>query len=211
MPELAGFRVASWDTPLRVNPNRQPGRWNHGGAGPTQYIALHPLATWAEYLRWHGLREEYAIAEIRLAVWAIRAIVDDIHVLRFDNADELGLQPEDLISDDWSACQDAGEKLRSDSSAPKILETPSAALPGARNLVILGARVTIPYSFEPVDAIDLPVTLAAAAARPPRSLLELVRFRGEPHPEYEAWKAGIPYRLVEPTDAVLANDARASK
>jgi RES domain-containing protein len=206
--EVAGFRVASWDTPLRVNPNRQPGRWNYEDSGATQYIALHPLATWAEYLRWHDLRDPAALQGIRLAVWAIRVDLEDALEIHYDNASDLGLTAEDLVSDDWSACQAAAERLSKDRSAPKVLETPSAALPGARNVVILEERVAVPYSFEPIDPIDMPVTLAAAGARPPASLLELVRFRGQPHLELEAWRRGEPFRLVEPPDAVLADDAR---
>lgn len=210
MPELAGFRVASWDTPLRANPNRLPARWNYAGSGATQYIALHPLATWAEYLRWHDLRDPVALRGLRLGVWAIRLVVDDALVIRYDNASVLGLRAEDLISDDWTVCQAAAERLRSDRGAPKVLETPSAALPGARNIVILDARVGVPYSFEPFDPIDLPVTLAAAGARPPDSVLELVRFRGQPHAEFEAWQRGELFELVEPSDDLLAEDLRSA-
>jgi RES domain-containing protein len=207
MPERAGFRVASWDTPLRANPNRQAGRWNLAGSPATQYIALHPLATWAEYLRWHDLRDPDSFKHLRLGVWAIRVIVDGHQVLHYDNAASFELDPEDLISDDWSACQQAAERLRANRSAPKVLITPSAALPGARNVVILDARVAVPYTFEPIDSVDLPVTLAAAGARPPESILDLVRFRGEPHAEFEAWKRGERFQLVEPPDALLAKDA----
>lgn len=210
MPEYAGFRIASWDTPLRVNANRQAGRWNQADSGPTQYIALHPLATWAEYLRWHDLRDREALRNIRLAVWAIRVIVDDVFELRYDNADELGLRAEDLVADDWTPCQDVAERLRTDRLATHVLITPSAALPGARNVVILDARAPLPYSAEPIDDIDLPVTLAAAGARPPASLLQLVRFRGDPHAEYEAWRRGDPFELIEPSDSVLAEDARSA-
>lgn len=210
MPELAGFRVASWDTPLRVNPNRQPGRWNLADSGATQYIALHPLATWAEYLRWHDVRDPDALQQIRLGVWAIRVIVEDVLVVDFDNVSTLGLdlRPEDLISDDWSGCQAAAEKLRADRAAPKVLETPSAALPGGRNIVILEPRVAIPYRGEPIDEVDMPVTLVAAGAHPPMSLLELVRFRGEAHPEFETWQRGEQFTLIEPSDSLLAQDAR---
>ena len=200
--------MASWDTPLRVNPNRQPGRWNYADSGATQYIALHPLATWAEYLRWHDLRDPESLREIRLGVWAIRVIADDVLVVGFDNAGTLGLRPEDLISDDWAGCQAAAERLRADPGAPKVLETPSAALPGGRNVVILDARVAIPYGAEPVDEVDVPVSLAAAGARPPTSVLDLVRFRGEPHSEFEAWQRGEQFTLVEPSDALLADDVR---
>jgi RES domain-containing protein len=207
MTELAGFRVASWDTPLRVNPNRNAGRWNRAGQGVTQYIALHPLATWAEYLRWHGVRDETSAMQHRLGVWAIRVIADDLLILDFDNAQDLGLQPADLVADDWQPCQQVAERLRHDPGAPKLLQVPSAALPGARNLVILEERIAIPYSQEPIEPIDTPVTLAAAGARPPGSLIELVRHRGDPHAELQAWEAGVPYRLVEPSDGLLADQA----
>lgn len=208
MPEFVGFRVASWDRPLRVNPNRQPGRWNRAGSPPTQYIALHPLASWAEYLRWHDLRDPRRIGEIRLGVWAIRVIVDDVRVVRYDTASSIGLRAEDLVDDDWTQCQAAADRLRADRAAPKVLQTPSAALPGALNIVILGPRVAIPYRLEPIDSGDLPVTLAAAGARPPTSLLGLVRYRGEEHPELAAWQRGERFELIEPGDALLAEEAR---
>lgn len=208
MPELIGFRVASWDTPLRVNPNRHPGRFNHANSGATQYIALHPLATWAEYMRWHDLREPGALSEIRLGVWAIKVIVDELLSVNYDNAATLDLDPGDLISDDWTACQVAAERLRSDRNAPKVLRTPSAALPGTSNIVILQPRVAIPYSARPLDPIDMPVTLCAAGARPPESLLDLVRFHGQEHIEHQAWQRGEPYQLSEPPDTLLAQNAR---
>ena len=207
MRELHGFRVSSWDTPLRVNPNRQAGRWNQPDSAPTQYIALHPLGTWAEYLRWHELREPAQLTEIRLGVWAIKAQVEDALTVGFENAAVLDLDPAALVSDDWGPCQAAAERLRRDRTGPKALIVPSAALPGARNLVILEARVAVPYNLSPVDVVDTPVTLAAAGARPPLSLLDRVRFRGEAHAEFEAWRAGETYTLVEPTDALLAEES----
>lgn len=209
MPELAGFRLASWDTPLRANPNRHEARWNRAGAGATQYISLHPLAPWAEYLRWHGIETWDRARELRLGIWAIRVIADDIVNVTYETARSLGLEPEDLISDDWSACQLAADRIRADRGSGKILRTPSAALPGTRALVILEPRVAIPYSFEPIDSVDMPLTLAAAGARPPRSLLDLVRHRGQPHAEFEAWNRGDRYELIEPPDALLADDLRA--
>jgi RES domain-containing protein len=205
--EFAAFRVASWDTPLRVNPNRHPGRWNHAGAPATQYLALHPLGTWAEYLRWHGIRDADRARQLRLGVWAIRINADDLLDIGFDDAHNLGLRPEDLVADDWGPCQAAAERLRSDRTRPNALRVPSAALPGARNLVIFEPRVACPYTLEPIDTVDTPVTLAAAGARPPESLLPLICHHGEAHDELLAWRAGIPYQLLEPTDELLAASA----
>ncbi len=208
MAELVGFRVASWDTPLRVNPNRQAGRYNYAESAATQYISLHPLASWAEYIRWHDLRDPHALREIRLGVWAIRILAEDPLALDFDGAEAQGIAAKDLISDDWSRCQALGERLRGDPRAPKLLRVPSAALPGARNVVILGPRVAVPYSFTPIDPIDLPVTLCAAGARPPESLLGLVRYREQDHAEYQAWQRGESYDLIEPADTLLAKELR---
>ena len=208
MPELIGFRLASWDTPLRVNPNRHEGRWNKAGSGATQYIALHPLAPWAEYLRWHGIKKWQVARELRLGVWALRVIDEEILDVTYETAGDLGLQPEDLVSDDWSPCQDAAERIRADRSSRRVLRTPGAALPGTQNIVILEPRVAIPYSRSPIDIVDVPITLVAAGARPPESLLPLVRHRGEPHPELDTWRAGLRFELVEPSDTLLAEDVR---
>ncbi len=108
MTELVGFRVASWDTPLRVNPNRQAGRYNYAESAATQYISLHPLASWAEYIRWHDLREPAALREIRLGVWAIRVIAQDLLVLDYNSAEAQEIRAEDLISDDWGPCPGPG-------------------------------------------------------------------------------------------------------
>lgn len=208
MPELAGFRIAAWDTPLRANANRHPGRWNRAGAPATQYISLHPLGPWAEYLRWHDIRTWERAREVRLGVWVIRHDDAEIFDVTFESAPRLGLHADDLVDDDWTACQEAAERLRGDRSAPKVLRTPSAALPGTTNIVILEPRVGIPYSATPLDRVDLPVSLAAAGARPPQSLLPLVRYRDQPHAELEAWRRGERFQLVEPADALLAEDVR---
>jgi RES domain-containing protein len=206
--ELAGFRLASWDTPLRANPNRNEGRWNRAGSGATQYISLHPLAPWAEYLRWHGIATWAQARELRLGMWAIRVMVEHMFDVTYENAATLGLDAHDLVADDWSPCQMAAERLRADRTAPKVLRTPSAALPGTKAIVILEPRVAIPYTLDPLDEIDLPVTLVAAGGRPPRSLLELVRHRGQPHEEFEAWQRGESFELAEPRDDLLAEDVR---
>lgn len=205
MPELVGFRVASWDTPLRVNPNRQPGRFNGVESPATQYLGLHPLGSWAEYLRWHGLRHPGELREIRLGVWAVRVIAEKLLVIDYDNAEEHGIRPEDLISDDWTRCQALGDRLRADHRGPRVLQVPSAALPGARNIVMFGPRVAAPYSLDPIDpTVDVPMALCAAGGRPPESLLQLVRYRGEDHAGYRAWRAGRRYELREPADTLLA-------
>lgn len=52
--EAIGWRLASWDTPLWVGPNRRAGRYNRLGGDPTQYLSWHPWGPWAELLRWES-------------------------------------------------------------------------------------------------------------------------------------------------------------
>lgn len=196
MPELAGFRVSDWDTPLRVNPNRSEGRFNRDGSSATQYVALHPLTPWAEYCRYHDLSPEQA-EQRRLRVWAIRVIVPEIVEVEFDNATDHGLRSEDLVDDDWSACQDLADRFRTDPAGPKAIKVPSAALPGTRNIVIFGERVSIPYLWEPIDEVDMPTAIVAENARPPAGLLPLIRYRGDTHPEFDAWSQGQSFSFAD--------------
>jgi hypothetical protein len=184
------FRIAGWDTPLWVNPNRSAYRFNRSGQDATQYLALHPLGPWAEYLRGENRRTPELLAGLRARLWAIR-IPDDVveRVLGFDGARGFGLEPEDLVADDHERCRAFADALRNDRSAPPLLRVPSAALPGTENLVVFGPRVAIPWNVEPIDESELSVSVAAEQARPPDALLDLVRFRGEPHAGLDAWRS----------------------
>ena len=75
---------------------------------------------------------------------------------------------------------------------------PSAALPGTRNLVLLGPRVAVPYDLTPVAEVDIPASITADGARPLHTLLEAVRHYGDPHAEFEAWRRGQPFEFSEP-------------
>ena len=78
------------------------------------------------------------------------------------------------------------------------LIVPSAALPGTQNIVLFGARVASGYLARPLSALDVPASITAEAGRPPESLPEIVRYRGEPHPELVAHELGRPFRFTEP-------------
>ena len=188
-----GFRISDWDTPLRVNPNRSPGRYNHAGSPATQYFGLHPLTPWAEYMRYHGLRDAEELANRRLSIWAVRLDVADAPSITFENASTFGLEPWDLVSADHSACRELADRLRNDSTGPQTVVVPSAALPGTRNVVVLGERAPIPYLWTPIDEVDLPVSIVAAAAQPPLDLIPFVRHGDEAHREFEAWARGERY------------------
>lgn len=193
-----GFRIANWDTPLRPNPHRSPGRYNRAGSPPTQYIALHPLTPWAEYLRANDLRVPEQSADLQLNLWALRVDLTEAVEVGFENCfAAFEIEPEDLVGDDHSECQALADRLRADSSEPKALIVPSAALPGTRNLVILAAREAIPYQWTPIDSGDIPACALTKASQPPDGLLEKVRFVGEPHAELEAWGEGRRYELSD--------------
>src|SRR5207249_486426 len=108
---------------------------------------------------------------LRLRMWVLRIPAEEIFDLNYDSAPELHLEPHQLISDDYGACQDLGDRCRTDAALPKILRVPSAALPGTRNIVIFGARVAVEYLREPIDEMDIPTTVAAENAQPLATLL----------------------------------------
>jgi RES domain-containing protein len=198
LSEAVAFRIASWDSPLRVNQNRSPGRFNDAGSPATQYFCLHPLGPWAEYLRANALRDPDRLAERRLRIWALRIQLADVARIDFLNADEFGLHgAEDLIADDHSACRALGDRLRTDPGGAKAICVPSAALPGTENIVIFGERVQIPYSWSPISAIDIPACVVAERSEPPPGVVSLVRYAGDPHPGLEAWREGRTYRFVD--------------
>jgi len=200
-----GFRISDWDSPLRPGAHRSAGRYHRPGSPPTQYISLHPLGPWAEYLRYHDLRRPEDIADRRLTVWALRVDLANALEVTFENSLEIleefsaGVRPSSsyLVADDYIACQEFADRLRSDASAPKQIVVPSAALPGARNLVILGARESIPYEWKPIDAGDIPACAITHASEPPDAVLERVRFVGEPHAELQAWEQGWRYEGLD--------------
>ena len=194
--QLLGFRVSGWDEPFWVNENRWARRFNKPFMGPVQYWSLHPLTPWAEILRGQGIRTPEEIAEIRQRLWVARFEVDADH-LTFDTAATFNLEPEQLIDDDYGACQELGER-RLNLELPNAITVPSAALPGTKNLVVFGPLVRSPYSTEALSPDDVPASIAADHARPPESLRPLVRHVGDPHDEYLAWRNGETFHFREP-------------
>jgi RES domain-containing protein len=197
LPVETAYRISAWDTPLRVNPNRTGGRFNAAGSPATQYLCLHPLGPWAEYLRFHNLRDERVLKAHRLRLWAIRVDLAEAVEINFSNADRYGLLRDELTSDSYEACRRFGDGLRRNSSAAESIVVPSAALPGTRNLIIFGERVAIPFDWEPLSSIDLPAAILAEGSSPPSGITSVVRYRGEPNPELEAWEVGRRYQFKE--------------
>jgi hypothetical protein len=195
---VPAYRLAAWRRPLRTEPSRVAGRFHRmTEESPTQYLCLHPLGPWAEFLRASELRTPAQLAVVRHRTWALRVDLAGLLRIGFADAAAHGVRPGDLVSDDLRACHRLADRLRA-SGAPGAI-VPSAALPGTDNIVLFGERAAAPYLVEPVSRVDVPASLTADGGRPPLGLLERVRRRGVPHAALEAWRAGEEFRFEEPS------------
>jgi RES domain-containing protein len=167
-----------------------------GAADPTQYLALHPLGPLAELMRAGDLRRPEQLRHVSTRTWALDTEIDGLVEIDFDNAESFGLAADELVGDDWGACQRLADDLRGQGQPGLIV--PSAALPGTRNVVLLGARVAAPYLAQVPSRLDIPASITAEDGRPLASLTEIVRFRGEPHAALAAWERGESFRFSEP-------------
>jgi hypothetical protein len=202
--EAIVWRLAGWDTPLWSGPNRRAGRYNRAGAGSTQYMCLHPWGPWAEILRWENRRTADEAAELSGRVWSLRVTLPTPpRRIGFDDAPALSVAPDDLVSEDYTVCQDLADEARN--AGELALVVPSAALPGTESLVLFGPRVMIPWLLEPVDIdVDVPATVTAERAGPPLEVLDSVRWRGAPHRGLEDWRAGrSSYFLERPPVSIV--------
>lgn len=200
--DLTAFRLAAYETPLWATPNFSAGRYNEAGDGCTQYLSLHPMTPWAELLRNQDRRDRDRALMLRIPLWAIKVTLDEDPVeITFDQALDFGIEPDELVADDHSACRDLARRLRDDPDGPRAFFAPSAALPGTDNLVLLDPFVAISYEMEPVAYEDLPVAMAAQDGRCPEGLWNLVHFQANParHPELAAWEDGDPFDFEEPS------------
>lgn len=198
--EYVTFRLANHETPLWAVPNFTDGRYNRAGTGPTQYLSLHPMTPWAEILRDEDRRTRDRALLLRYPLWAIRVGLDDAPAeLTFDDADRVGLAPDELVADDRSPCQAFAEGQRSSADILAFI-APSAALPGTRNLVILDPAVVTSFEAEPIGPEDLPTAMAVQDGRCPEGLWSLVHYRGvgTPHPAFDAWRNGDDFVFEEP-------------
>lgn len=200
---LDAWRISAYDTPVRNIPSRRAGRFNAAGDPPTQYLCLHPWGPWAEMLRWEDRRTPHDATALQTRVWALRVRIDGpVQRVTFDNAPLHGLTADDLVSESYAACQQLGRTMRA--SGVSALIVPSAALPGAENLVVLGPRVMTAWLVDPVDEVDVPAAVAADRAGAPLAVLPHVRWRSASHAALDAWGAGHPFRFHEPVPTPMA-------
>jgi RES domain len=191
------YRQATYGSPLRTEPARKPGRYHTGSEGePTQYMCVHPLGPFAEFLRGKGFRLPEQVRHVRERTWALRLEQEGLVKVDFHNADDYGLAAKALVADDLTECQALAGELRK-GGVPGII-VPSAALPGTDNVVLFGARVGSPYQLQPVGAVDVPASITAADGRPILSLLDVVCFRGDVHEALVAWQKGDRFEFREP-------------
>ena len=193
---MVAYRLSTYGNPLRTEPARRPGRYHTGAEdSPTQYVCLHPLGPFAEFMRANDLRSADPVRAVRQRTWALRLEVNGLPEVTLSDADDFGLDASSVVADDPSGCQALGVRLRDE--VPGIV-VPSAALPGTRNVVLFGPRVGSPYLLEPISAVDVPASITAHAARPMLSLLDVVRFKKDLHSELEAFLRGDEFEFDEP-------------
>lgn len=203
--QLVAYRSANWDTPYHVLPNRLEARFNRAGDPPTQYLALHPLVPFAERLRALGPARVKDRATFKWRTWVSRHVSENLVHIDFDSASSFGITPENLVSDDYGACQWLATQLRD--GEVEAIRVPSAALPGTDNLILFGPRVVSPYLLEPIDpAIDVATGHAAEWSIPPEELLALVRWHGERHAALDAWRRGVPFEFRDPKPSEFSEE-----
>jgi RES domain-containing protein len=194
-------RYSSYDTPFWVRENTRAGRWHVGGDGPTQYLSLSTDGAWAELIRTEELRTEDEVAMVSVSMWAV--LVDQAMIVdysSFEIAERARFDPAALVDEDYERCQREGARLRALNYAGVL--APSAALPGARNLTIFGARMASTWERPPILASSVPATIITRGAPPP-GLLARVRHLGTAHADLVAYKAerSAKPRSIDPDGA----------
>lgn len=181
------FRQSSYRTPLRTlfQAQQRPGRYHRGGeAEPTQYLCAHPLGPHAEALRFFDARDASAARALDLRTWAVHVPEEGLVDVPFED---------ELVADDYTVCQALADELRAAGRVGAVV--PSAALPGTRNVVLFGGRVTAPYEQIELRGPELRASITGEHGSALASLVTMVRFRGMPHP-------GAGFEFREPSWAV---------
>ena len=176
------WRYSNYDTPFWVRANTRAGRWNAAREDAVQYLTFDPDAAWAELIRAENLRSERDVEYVRMPIWVAR--VDEKNLVdysTFDQAEAAGFPPDALIDDDWGRCQREGTRLREGGYAGVVC--PSAALPGATNVTLFGARIVWSWTRPPALASAISATVAAVGS-PPAGVVDRVRRYGDEHAGY---------------------------
>lgn len=171
-------------------PSQSSGRWHRQGEGYAQYMALEPLAAWAELVRYEHIRGNTRAEQYRRNLWLIVVRERDIADLStFDQYAACGLDPRVAVGDHAASQALAGE-LRA--AGYRGVLSPSAALVGATNLTVFGERFEkvmlgrLSSWRNPSPDMFLPASLAADG-HPPAQLTTETVFENMEHWGYRDW------------------------
>jgi RES domain-containing protein len=166
------FRWSTYDVPFWARPNSRPGRWNRVDGTSTQYWSLTPEAAWCELIRQENLTTDEELELVRMPMWVCRVLSGMVVDLRQPlERERFGITDEELIDDNWDACQDLVLGLR---DRYRAVIAPCAALPHHANITMFGPRRAIGWHKSPALSSVIPAT-RVAIGRPPEGLLESVR------------------------------------
>jgi RES domain-containing protein len=174
------FRYSNYDVPLWARANTRDGRWHRARTTPTQYLSLSVDGAWAELVRWENLRTPEELAFVRMPMWELSLKESRIaDYASFDSADAAGFPPDALVDDDYSRCQDEGDRLRA--QGYRGVMAPSASCPGEVNLTLFGPRVAIEWRATGQLLASFVPTKQIAVGQPPEAVLTRVRYHGQEH------------------------------
>jgi len=183
------YRWSDYDTPLWSRPNSSAQRWNRTREAPTQYTSLTSEGAWAELIRVEDLGSVADVHRVSMPLWVLH--VRESHVAdygTFEKADAAGFPPEALVDEDHERCRAEGTRLR-DNGFRGVL-APSAALPGAVNLTLFGARLAVEWGCDEDRRLAAFVSVRQlAVGYPPDDLLPRVRRHGTRHAGLVAYRA----------------------
>ena len=191
---LTVFRHASYDSPWWAFPSSRAGRFHRARSDTVQYLSLHPLGPAAEMLR-HHLGPQGNPDDIVLNLWTAVIDVDDPTRVDFDDCARYRLTPDELVGDDYTTTQELANIVRDSGSTAMIV--PSAALPGAHNLILFGVRILNPFLSQPLTPEEIPTGHLTDAARAPAEVAPYVRWFDTPHKAAEQWKTTGDYELFD--------------
>lgn len=196
--KLAAFRHAAYDSPWWAIPSPSAGRFHRAGIDTVQYLSLHPLGPAAEMLR-HHVGPQGDPDELILNLWTADLDIDDATRVDFDDCLRFGCTADELVGDDYTPTQALADTVRASGATAMVV--PSAALPGAHNLILFGVRLLHPYLWKPLSVEEIPTGHLSDAARAAAEVVPHVRWRGAVHAAAEQWKATGAY---DPFDDPMA-------
>ena len=186
---FTAFRFSGYDSPFWSWPNTTSARWHRAGKCRSSTCSLHPDGAWCELIRHENLRSESEVELVRTLLWIVQIDVSRVADYSTDDkSGNAGFDPLSLTSDDHVACQEEGARLRN-LGCNGVL-APSAALPGALNLTVFGARLPAPWRTTPQLASYVPCAIVARGGPRP-GLVERTTYLADAPPRLPAWQRAL--------------------